>query len=100
MTENLEFRVSVHLANPSWFVAQKSEPEMSLRAAPAGGDEKQVFIDGSAPRPSLRPGPSPRWLRASSWGPSVTPRPARWGNGPASRLGLQGFGGRRSNRWC
>src|SRR3954466_8066418 len=43
MTENLEFRVPVHLANPSGFVAQKSRPETNLPTTPAGGDEKQVF---------------------------------------------------------
>ena len=44
MTENLEIGVSVHLANPSGFVAQKNGPERNLRAALAGGDEKQVFF--------------------------------------------------------
>src|SRR4051795_11740877 len=43
MTENLKNGVSVHLANPSWFVAQKSGPETNFRAALARGDEKQVF---------------------------------------------------------
>jgi hypothetical protein len=46
MTENLKSGVSVHLANPAGFVAQKSRPETSLRAALAGGDEKQVFFVG------------------------------------------------------
>ncbi len=43
MTENLEIGVSVRLANPSGFVAQKNKPETNLRTALAGGDEKQVF---------------------------------------------------------
>jgi len=44
MTENLKIGVSVRLANPSWFVAQKSRPETDVRAALAEGDEKQVFF--------------------------------------------------------
>src|SRR3954462_5411532 len=43
MTENLKNEVSVHLANPSWFVAQKNGPETNLPATPAGGDGNQVF---------------------------------------------------------
>src|SRR3954466_13830980 len=43
MTENLKIGVSVHIANPSWFVAQKSGPETDLRAPLARGDEKQMF---------------------------------------------------------
>src|SRR4051794_23914462 len=43
MTENLKIGVSVHLLNPSGFVAQKNRPETNRRAALAGGDEKQVF---------------------------------------------------------
>ena len=43
-TENLKIGVSVHLANPSGFVGQKSGPETNLRAALARGDEKQVFF--------------------------------------------------------
>ena len=42
-TENLKIGVSVHIANPSGFVAQKSRPETNLPATPAGADEKQVF---------------------------------------------------------
>src|SRR4051794_20420708 len=44
MTENLEFRVPVHVRKPSGFVAQKSGPETDLRAPLARGDEKQVFF--------------------------------------------------------
>jgi len=44
MTENLKNGVSVHIANPSGFIAQKSGPETNLRAASAGSDEKQVFF--------------------------------------------------------
>src|SRR3954453_13812486 len=43
MTGNLKKAVSVHLANPAGFVAQKNRPETNLCAALAGGDEKQVF---------------------------------------------------------
>src|SRR4051795_336391 len=43
MTENLKNGVSVHLLNPSGFVAQKDGPETNLPATPDGGDEKQVF---------------------------------------------------------
>src|SRR3954451_4583328 len=44
MTENLEFRVPVHVRKPSGFVAQKCGPETDLRAPLARGDEKQVFF--------------------------------------------------------
>src|SRR5689334_15028659 len=44
MTENLKIGVSVHLLNPSGFVAQKSRPETNLPAALAEGDGKQMFF--------------------------------------------------------
>src|SRR4051812_29629017 len=56
MTENLEFRVPVHLLNPAGFVAQKSGPETNLCAALAGGDEKQVFSVRSNDKEKRPPG--------------------------------------------
>jgi hypothetical protein len=44
MTGNLKIGVSVYVANPAGFVAQKSRPETNLRTAPAGGDEKHLFF--------------------------------------------------------
>jgi hypothetical protein len=44
MTENLKNGFSVHLINPSGFVARKNRPETNFRAALAEGDEKQVFF--------------------------------------------------------
>src|SRR3712207_3014771 len=44
MTGNHKIGVSVRLANPSGFVAQKNRPETNFRAALAEGDEKQVFF--------------------------------------------------------
>src|SRR3954469_8566357 len=46
MTGNLKKAVSVHLANPAGFVAQKNRPETNLCAALAGGDEKRCFSSG------------------------------------------------------
>jgi hypothetical protein len=44
MTESLKIQVPAHPLNPSGFDAQKGRRETNLRAALAGGDEKQVFF--------------------------------------------------------
>ena len=43
-TENLRNQVSVHCANPSWFVVQKNRPETHRQATPAEGDGKHLFF--------------------------------------------------------
>src|SRR3954471_9979809 len=100
MTENLKNGVPVHLANPPWFVAQKSGPETSLRATPAGGDEKQVFPVRSNDKEEMplgevmaavmdaaRPPGSPRSLDGQPRRPRFgqLPRPTVPHNNPAQR---------------